>query len=133
MRTPDKEQIVFVSSDTSLKSGSQKSTEADQKILDSVRSGTGLITLTPEGARDLAKKAQELFHFFQQQFTYMTHEQASFIRRLKVDENGTWRYVAEACSDAWGGDWGSNQLAGMALCERAAFFFNEDYQTDPWN
>lgn len=72
----------------------------------------------------------------------MTKEQASQIRSLRVNGHYTWRAVASAAfwmatTDAWLG-WSlwrppSNQIMGMALCERAAGFFNENYREPPWN
>ena len=129
----DERKTFFITTDVPLKSGSQKTTEADRRILESANSGEGLIQITPEMLQDLAEKAQKLFHFFQEQFKDMPKEQASFIRKLRVEENGTWRYVAETCNNEWEGNWGSNQLAGMALCERAAILHGEEYTSDPWN
>ena len=67
----------------------------------------------------------------------MTAEQAAFVRKLRLGLDGepqhTWRAVAEACSDEWGGDWDSNQLAGMDLCRYAAAHFGEDHNEEPWN
>lgn len=63
----------------------------------------------------------------------MTKERAEFIRKLRVDEDYTWREVAWACNEAWDGDWDSNQIMGMALCEEAAKLFDENYRKEPWN
>ena len=38
-----------------------------------------------------------------------------------------------ACSAAWGKDWGSNQIAGMSICEAAAQRSFEHYREPPWN
>jgi hypothetical protein len=70
---------------------------------------------------------------FDGQFTDMTLEHAQFVRRLRIDDGYSWRAVASACADAWAGDWNGNQLAGMAICERAAELCGEDYDADPWN
>lgn len=63
----------------------------------------------------------------------MTKERAEFIRKLRVDENYTWREVAWACNQAWSGDWDCNQNMGMALCEEAAKLFDENYRKGLWN
>lgn len=68
----------------------------------------------------------------------MTQEQAEFIRKLRVDGDYTWRELAEECYDQnWEnfGDWSppSNQLMGVALCDRASRFFGEDYMVAPWD
>lgn len=64
-----------------------------------------------------------------------TPERVRFIRRLRVDEDYTWRAVAEACHAAWRGDWEppANQLMGMALCQVAAEALRENFLEDPWN
>ena len=67
----------------------------------------------------------------------MTADRCQFVRDLRVDSagqiGGTWRDVAQACAIAWEGDWGSNQLWGMAICEIAAAAFGENYKEAPWN
>lgn len=61
-------------------------------------------------------------------FENLTADQYVFIRKLRNEEpNHSWRAVAEVCAEEWGGDWDSNQLAGMDLCRAAAKFFNEDW------
>jgi hypothetical protein len=52
---------------------------------------------------------------------------------LRVDRKYTWRSVARACSNAWRLDWGSNQIAGMSICEAAAERLFEHYRKPPWN
>jgi hypothetical protein len=65
---------------------------------------------------------------------FMTKERAEFVRKIRVDsEDYTWRGVARECNDEWGGNWGDNQIMGMALCEEAAKYFDEDYLKEPWN
>jgi len=63
----------------------------------------------------------------------MTPERAAFVRKLRVDKHLTWRGVAEACSTAWDGDWGDNQLWGIDLCFVAAEMLGEDSGKPPWN
>lgn len=93
--------------------------------------------LTPEEVAELAKLGREIAASFQEQARdVVTPERAAFVRKLRVDDGGTWRWVAERCHDAWtdcAWDPPSNQLMGMALCERAAELFGEDYMQEPWN
>lgn len=63
----------------------------------------------------------------------MTRSEAAYVRRLRVEEDDSWRGIAYECSRQWGGDWGDNQRAGMELCRRAALLFGEDYMSSPWN
>ena len=123
----------LITEDVQLKSGSSKMTDTDRAILTSVKSGEGLTEMTSEKTEELAKQAQAVFGFFRTIFQHMPLTVARFVRGLRVEEYGTWRYVAEACSEEYGGDWGSNQLAGMALCERAAQLHGEDFLKFPWN
>jgi hypothetical protein len=64
---------------------------------------------------------------------WMTPERAAFVRRLRVDDDLTWRGVAGECSAAWGTDWDENQGVGMFLCEIAARLLGEDPDAPPWN
>ena len=68
---------------------------------------------------------------------FMTPERAQFVRRLRVDEERTWRGTAEAWEKEFASlaEWGfnGNQLAGMALCKLAAEVFGEDFMKPPWN
>lgn len=68
----------------------------------------------------------------------MTRSQAEYIRKLRIEQGYTWRLIARACAyQNWQGwkRWApiSNQLMGMALCDRAARMFNEDFRAKPWN
>lgn len=63
----------------------------------------------------------------------MTYEQAKFVRKLRVKKNYTWRAVARDYSIKFLGQYSGNQLHGMAICKKAARFFNEDYLDHPWN
>lgn len=63
----------------------------------------------------------------------LTSEQAAFVRFLRVEECWSWRGVASVCSDAWGGGWGSNQIAGVELCKTAAAVYGESHMEEPWN
>ena len=50
----------------------------------------------------------------------LTHEMAEQIRRWRVQEEYSWRGVAEAASELWGSPYGTNQLYGENLCAAAA-------------
>jgi hypothetical protein len=110
--------------------------DADRAILHSVQTGEGLIPISSvEELEALAEMARATMDVFQRRVADMTLAQAQFVRRLRVEEGYTWRAVAHACYVEWSGDWEppSNQLAGMAICERAAYFWEEDYMEPPWN
>ncbi|WP_328876888.1 hypothetical protein [Streptomyces sp. NBC_00299] len=63
----------------------------------------------------------------------ITPEMAAQIRKWRVDEDFSWRAVAQAASELWGSEWGSNQLYGEDLCVAAAKVLREDPYQDPWN
>jgi hypothetical protein len=109
-------------------------TQADRDVVRAAVTGEGLIPITSvEQLRELAAAAAAVKAAFDGDFAGLTREQADFVRDLRVGRRYTWRAVAETCAVEWSGDWGSNQLAGMALCERAARLLGEDPDVDPWN
>ncbi|QXE34610.1 hypothetical protein KQY30_10280 [Streptomyces sp. GMY02] len=63
----------------------------------------------------------------------ITPEMAVQIRTWRVDEEFSWRAVAQAASDLWSSQWGSNQLFGEDLCVAAAKMLGEDPHQEPWN
>lgn len=132
------EEPVFVTDDKQIRERG-KLDEADKEILDSMRSGEGLKTINKEELMELAKAASEKFDAYRLFAKYhMTKDQADFVRKLRVDEGYSWRAIAHRCfEENWDGwlKWEppSNQIMGMALCERAAEFFGEDYERKPWN
>ncbi|WP_436788599.1 hypothetical protein [Yinghuangia sp. YIM S10712] len=63
----------------------------------------------------------------------ITPEMAAQIRAWRVDEEYTWRAVAQAATDLWGSHWGSNQIYGAELCSAAAKMLGEDPDQEPWN
>ena len=71
--------------------------------------------------------------FDEQVKALMTPERAAYVRALRCEEDYSWRSVAHACAEAWGTEWGSNQIAGIALCQAAAAHFKEDHNEEPWN
>lgn len=60
-------------------------------------------------------------------------EVARFIRYLRVEKRGTWRYVAGAVADKYGTDWGEDQIFGMMLCQIAAEREGANYMEGEWN
>ena len=83
----------------------------------------------------LALLTQE--RFLEQIGPFMTPERAKYVRKLRVDDDLTWRGVAEAWEKEFAtiAPWKfkGSQLAGMAKCELAAKCFGEDYMKPPWN
>ncbi len=106
---------------------------ADREVLHAAATGEGLIPISVDELQELAAAARATMTHFENAFADMTQEQAAFVRNLRCVDDYTWRAVADTCSLEWSGDWGSNQLAGMALCEKAAAMHGEDYMKEPWN
>lgn len=63
----------------------------------------------------------------------LTAKQVAQIRTWRVDQEMTWRAVAQAAIDAWRSDHGGNQLMGEELCRAAAIALGEDPDSEPWN
>jgi hypothetical protein len=62
------------------------------------------------------------------------NDAAEFIRDIRVEQRGTWRYVAGAASRKYEQYWGENQIIGMTLCDIAAQKFGETYLDEGiWN
>jgi len=134
-----REKLTFVCDDRRILGG--RIDPIDQEILESVKTGEGLITIkSVEELEELARAAFEKFDAF---YLYakgqMNHEQAQFVRKLRAGEGYSWRAVARRChGNHRFGRWRkwdppSNQIVGMALCQRAAEMFGEDYLKPPWN
>lgn len=92
----------------------------------------GTIALTPESMKKLGTQAVATHDGFLAGIR-VTEAQARVVRRWRVDSGYSWRAVADAFSQVYDGDWGDNQLAGLAICEMAAAWFKEDYLRPPWN
>jgi hypothetical protein len=63
----------------------------------------------------------------------MNNARALFVRYLRCELGCSWRTVARECAAQWAGDWGDNQLAGIAFCRSAANHLNEPPHLHPWN
>ncbi|MET7437042.1 MULTISPECIES: hypothetical protein [unclassified Streptomyces] len=63
----------------------------------------------------------------------VTVEMAVQIRGWRVDDDYSWRAVAQAASELWGSGHGGNQLHGRHLCAAAAEVLGEDPHQEPWN
>lgn len=63
----------------------------------------------------------------------ITSDKAAQIRAWRVDQDLSWRGVAASATEAWGSDFGGNQLFGRELCAAAATVLGEDPDADPWN
>ena len=129
------QKTVFVTEDKAMHQGATLSS-ADKEILESVKTGEGLVTIESiEQLRDMAKAASERFEEFKELCSPMELWQARIIRILRVEKGCSWRAIAEVCHNLGWGKWSppSNQIMGMALCERAAQLLGEDYEKEPWN
>jgi hypothetical protein len=91
--------------------------------------------LTPDELVEFARKAGERYDEFQILVKGMTRQQALMVRKFRVEERCTWRAVARNCFILGWGDWqpASNQIMGIALCQRAADILGENYRMEPWN
>ena len=109
--------------------------QTDMEIMKEVQSGGGVLIKSPDELKELARAAGERFKEFKELCSPMTLEQAKVVRKLRVEKGFSWRAVAQACYNLGWGKWSppSNQIMGMAICERAAQLLNENYMKPPWN
>jgi len=101
------------------------------------RQAGSLMTLSFEQCVELSRKGNETLDKFEGIVASMDLGQATQIRHWRVDVCRTWRSVARSAynsslfSRAWNPP--ANQIMGMALCNRAAQVYGEDYRKGPWN
>ena len=93
--------------------------------------------LTFDELIEFSAKANERLSEFTDVVACMTLGQAAQVRHWRIDGHMTWRAVARATYlEGWfGRKWepSSNQIMGMALVEKAAKLFGENYRKEPWN
>lgn len=131
----DNQERVFVTNDKAVHQGGTLSS-ADKEILESVKTGEGMIIIdSAEQLQEMAKAAAARFEEFKELCSPMELWQARVIQVLRCEEGCSWRAVAERCYKLGWGKWfpPSNQIMGMALCQRAAQLLGEDYEKEPWN
>jgi len=110
---------------------------ADYSVMASTAHGEGATVISPHDFRELAMRAGEVHgEFLNMVRGGMKKRHARFVRQLRL-ANHSWRSIAHHCYDrgwAWA-KWEppSNQVAGIALCERAAELHGENYMKEPWN
>jgi hypothetical protein len=110
----------------------------DMEVLKCAQTGEGAIPITSaEMLNDLVKTTRATKNVFSKTTETMTKKQAEKVREWRVNDDCTWRGIAQM---AWNEGWfdrrwdpPSNQLMGMDLCEKAARFFGENYMEPPWN
>jgi len=107
------------------------------KIIESCITGEGLIKIeSREELMELAKMAERTKREIEKSIENMNLKEAKRIRNWRI-KGSSWRRVAELAykNKLCGKEWEppSNQLAGVALCEKAASIFNEDSKQEPWN
>ncbi len=94
-------------------------------------------SLTFKQLVEFSRTADRRFGEFAKLAQVMTKGQASLVQRLRVEQHFSWRAIARACHTI-GWEWAtwappSNQLMGIALCQRAAQILGGDARSDPWN
>lgn len=62
----------------------------------------------------------------------LSREQIARIRYWRVEQEYSWRGVAESATEEWGSEFGSNQLFGEELCRATAEALGEDPFAAPW-
>lgn len=96
---------------------------------------------TEAAISEMAERMRDAYRLWQESrwVRAMDRRYALQVRHWRVEERGSWRYVASRAYEAWGGKsdlrWRPHysQLAGIVLCERAAELLGEDKSAPPWN
>lgn len=91
------------------------------------------VTLTPELMDKFSYHGAQTHDMFERMFSNISQEHAERVRVMRVQNNVSWRAIARWYDHLTEGDWGSNQLAGMAICRWAATHHKEHYLRPPWN
>jgi len=107
-----------------------------QEEAEMITSGEGYVITSVEEMNKLAEQAQERFGEFGEQVAGMTKDQSKKVRTWRVDDGYSWRSIAQQVHElGWFGEFypSSNQLAGIALCDKAANMLGEEYMKEPWN
>ncbi len=93
--------------------------------------------LTFDDLVEFARKADARMQEFTEIVGDMTLGQAAQVRIWRVYSHLTWRGLARAAYlEGWfqrGWQPPSNQIMGMALADKAAQLFNENFRVKPWN
>jgi len=103
-----------------------------ERTQEAIAEASRLFRLSPTDLTVLAREGNKTAEYFRQHIQ-INRDQAKLVRQLRVDKECSWRAVARACSLLWGTSWGSNQIAGMVICEKAAKLLSEDFMEPPWN
>ena len=63
-----------------------------------------------------------------------SRDRALEVRRLRVDDDGTWRYVGAECQQRWNTEVGRGDTQSFCatLCHVAAEVLGEDPDAEPW-
>lgn len=141
----DDDETIFISQDMAYRNPDAVLDEEDRGLVKAARSRKGTFSIgktsdghqlivTPLVMREVAAfmRRRDLPDVMEKR---MARKQAAYVRKLRVESLYSWRSVARACYEAWGGDWEppSSQPVGMIICETAAAEFLEDYMKPPWN
>jgi hypothetical protein len=101
---------------------------ADLDLLQSVRTGEGLVRLTPEMAVEIGRRLHEMYQAFRAEMAGMTAAQAAQVRAWRYLGGYSMRAVARAYKHTFGGSWepDSHQAAGMAVIDRAQQYYPDE-------
>lgn len=130
----DDDRPIFVTNDGALLRQSPMISETDRAVL----AAEDLVELTPDQVAALSRQANEVYREFDRDVDRaMTISRARQIKVWRCFMGCSWRRVAELAAGEWGraAKWQppSNQLAGLALCRRAARRLGEKPDQPPWN
>lgn len=91
-----------------------------------------LRSLSPSELTSMAEAGNKTVELFRQKIK-VNELGAKMIRILRVEKEYSWRAIARHCSRTLKAPFGSNQVAGMVICEKAAKALGENFMEPPWN
>lgn len=92
-----------------------------------------LRALSAEDLTVLRDKANEAVEHLRKHIRIGDVTAALVVRHLRVEEQYSWRAIARHYSEILNAPWGSNQFAGLVICEQAAQLLGEDFMEAPWD
>jgi hypothetical protein len=111
----------------------------DKELLSGTVTTKDLTDISDKEFLELQKVAQRTVDIFEALcLKIVTPERAARIKELRVVEGYSWRAVARQCHEEFEGhleaEWypESNQLMGVALCNRACELLSEDPSGEDW-
>lgn len=129
----DEDVVVIITMDGVLIDGDGQLDPTDHLMAGQAMDPEQHIEITEDVLEELRNKVPdpELMNPYE----LLAKDPAGFLlaKYLRCELRYSWRKIARTFNNRYEGDWGSNQLVGMGICDLAAESFHEKYLEKPWN